>query len=226
MSSKLGKYKNKYSDPWEKERTRFACIYETYNKETKLNCCLKIFDLKELEKGDYDFHMRRLKTEEEITKLCNSENTVNFYRKLEVDNYLIFELERCDEKLDGIGELESNKPYFKQIVQDLVKALYSLHKKGIMHRDIKPANIFVVNKNGKKVIKLGDFGCAIRIKDNQSDQIGTFTYNAPEQLKNLEYDDKCDIWSLGITLFELYYGFPPYAPITNDNIILNYINGK
>ena len=229
MATKLGKYKSEYDQIMEVSKSKFSSICEAVRKSTNQNCCLKIIDLKELEKGDYDFHLKRLKTEEEVTKICNSENTVNFIRKLEVENYLIFELEQCDETLENYmnnqGELENDKKFFKIVVQDLVKALYSLHKKGIMHRDIKPANIFVVEKDGKKVIKLGDFGCAIYIQDNQSDPIGTYTYNSPEQLKNLEYDDKCDIWSLGVTLFELYYGYPPYAPITNSNVILSYANG-
>ena len=164
MATKLGKYKSEYDQIMEVSKSKFSSICEAVRKSTNQNCCLKIIDLKELEKGDYDFHLKRLKTEEEITKICNSENTVNFIRKLEVENYLIFELEQCDETLENYmnnqGELENDKKFFKIVVQDLVKALYSLHKKGIMHRDIKPANIFVVEKDGKKVIKLGDFGCA------------------------------------------------------------------
>ena len=81
-----------------------------------------------------------------------------------------------------------------------------------MHRDIKPNNIFINENNN--IIKLGDFGCSIYIKDNKSDPIGTIFYTAPEIIKNLKYDEKCDLWSLGVTLYELYTGELPYGPDT------------
>ena len=99
----------------------------------------------------------------------------------------------------------------------------TLHSKNIIHRDIKPSNIFIYGKDDKRIIKLGDFGCATYKNENNSEQIGTYLYSAPEVLKNLEYDDKCDLWSLGITLFELYFGLLPYAPSPKSNTILEYI---
>ena len=78
-----------------------------------------------------------------------------------------------------------------------------------MHRDIKPHNIFMDQK--KNIIKLGDFGCSIYIKDNTSEPIGTIFYTAPEIIKYLKYDEKCDLWSLGITLYEIYFGQLPYG---------------
>ena len=80
-----------------------------------------------------------------------------------------------------------------------------MQDKGIMHRDIKPGNIFIKDENENKRIKLGDFGCSIYIKDNTSEPIGTIFYAAPEIIKNISYDEKCDLWSLGVTLFELYF---------------------
>ena len=91
-----------------------------------------------------------------------------------------------------------------------------------MHRDIKPSNIFLNNtdKNeGERIAKLGDFGCSIFIQDNMSDPIGTILYSSPEIHKNIDYNEKCDLWSLGITLHELFFGIPPYGPNYNINII-------
>ena len=106
-----------------------------------------------------------------------------------------------------------------------------------MHRDIKPQNIFILEKRGEekeeeieeekeekeKIIKLGDFGCSIFIKDNTSDPIGTIVYTAPEILKNLQYGEKCDLWSLGVTLYELYFGVLPYGPEATTNTIMDII---
>jgi len=125
--------------------------------------------------------------------------------------HIIFEFELCDYNLNQYfleeGKLETDKDFFKIVVQDIAKALMTLQKYGIIHRDIKPSSMFLIEIDGKRVVKLGDFGCAINKKDNQSDSIGTYLYNAPEVIKNLEYDDKCDLWSLGVSLFELYLFF-------------------
>ena len=112
---------------------------------------------------------------------------------------------------------------FKKIVISLANALKIIHEKGVMHRDIKPYNIFIREEDGKQEIKLGNFRCSLFIKDNISEPIGTILYCAPEIIKNLEYDEKCDLWSLGITLFELYFDFLPYGDKVNINKIKNYI---
>ena len=231
MSAKeaLGDYYKNYSDIFNESESNISKIYRAFNNVDERDCILKVIDKKELQKGDYDFHLERLKKEEEITKLCKSENIVNFYKKFETENYIIFELEDCDQDLckylSENGELEREKDFFKQICQDIAKALKTLQNKGIMHRDIKPSNMFLIEKDEKKTIKLGDFGCAIQKQENKSDQIGTYLYNAPEVLQNLEYDEKCDLWSLGISLFELYFGFLPYSPSATSNNMLKYIYG-
>ena len=92
-----------------------------------------------------------------------------------------------------------------------------------MHRDIKPANIYIkkLDNSNERIIKLGDFGCSIYIKNNISDSIGSILYSAPEMVQDLEYDEKIDLWSLGITLFELYFGNLPYGSDPNTNIMMN-----
>ena len=73
----------------------------------------------------------------------------------------------------------------------------------------------------KKQIKLGDFSCSVLIKDNKSEQIGTFLYSSPEIISGLEYNEKTDLWSLGITLFELFFGYLPYGTDPSINTIKN-----
>ena len=229
MSKKLGKYKDDYDDIDSIKTTNNSEIYQTFNNKTNEKCILKLISKKQLQKGDYDFLLERIKKEEEFTKLCSSENTVKLNRRIETEDYIIFELEYCEESLDkylcGNGELKYNKIFFKEIVQGMAKALKTLHDKGIMHRDIKPANIYykVDESSQKNIVKLGDFGCAIYIKDNVSDSIGSFMYSAPEMAKDLEYDEKIDLWSLGVTLFELYFGVLPYGPKANANAMMNAI---
>jgi len=225
----LEKYKNEYEECSLKEETNLGYIYNAYNKKARRDCCLKIISKKQLQLGDYDFLLEQLNREEKITNLCNSENTVHFYRKLETKDNIIFELEYCEDNLNNYllenGELKGDLELFKNIIISLAKALKTLHDKGVMHRDIKPSNIFYID-DPQNIIKLGDFGCSIFIKDNKSEPIGTIFYTAPEIIKNFEYDERCDLWSLGITLFELYFGFLPYGENPNTNKINKVVYGK
>ena len=236
MSTKdiLGNYIDDYEDiHCLDNETSKAKFYEAYNKKYDRNCVLKIMDRKKLEEGDFDFLIEQINNEEKFTKLCNSENTVKFFRRFENNEYIIFELEACTQDLktfmEDNGELENDKAFFKQIILDIAKALKTVHGKGIMHRDIKPDNIFIKEEDEdgeKKVVKLGDFGCSVYIKDNTSESIGTVLYCAPEIIKNIEYDEKCDLWSLGITLFELYFGVFPYGNEPTTNKINSIIYGN
>ena len=219
MAKFLGNYKGEYSEIVYEDNYEDN-IYKIYRAETKKNneeCYLKVISKKNLKIHNYDFLLERLKQEEEIQTLCNSTNTVNFHRKIETEENIIFELECCDKNLNNYlkenGELEKEIKLFKEIVISIAKALKTLHEKGIMHRDIKPHNIFIKNLDDEdnRIIKLGNFNCAIKINENPSDSIGTFLYKAPEMIKDLEYDEKIDLWSLGVTLFELYFGISPYG---------------
>ena len=235
MDNILGEYINEYNkDIQNKEEineTNNAKFLEAFNTKFNRYCILKVIDKNSLEDGDFDFLMEQINNEEKFTKICNSQNTVNFYRRLENQKYIIFELESCSEDLSHYlmhnGELKYDKAFFKQIILDIAKALKTLHDKGIMHRDIKPSNIFIKNENeNEKIVKLGDFGCSIYIQDNTSEPIGTILYCAPEIIKNIEYDEKCDLWSLGVTLFELYFGLLPYGNEPTTSKINSIIYGN
>ena len=231
MLKLLGKYKDDYEELEKeiKEETSTSTIYRAYNKKDKKKCCLKIISKEKLKIQDYDFLMERIKNEEDIQKICNSTNTVNFHKKLETDENIIFELEYCEINLYDYylleNELKRDKKFFIEIVISIANALKTLHDKGIIHRDIKPHNIYIKSLINEKnrIIKLGNFECAIKIKENPSDSVGTILYNAPEILKDLEYDEKVDLWSLGITLFELYFGVLPYGLSININSMMNAI---
>ena len=198
-------------------------FYKALNKITNKAVTLKIISKQKLKDEDYDFCFEQLNREEQLTKLCSSPYTVKFYQRFETDDYIIFELEQCDTDaksyLFNNGELKREKALFKEIVRSLAEALKIIHGKGVMHRDIKPNNVFLKEVDGKQTIKLGDFGCSILIKDNTSDPIGTIVYCATEIIKNVNYDEKCDLWSLGLTLFELYFGVLPYGYNVNTNKI-------
>jgi serine/threonine protein kinase/formylglycine-generating enzyme required for sulfatase activity/dienelactone hydrolase len=101
-------------------------------------------------------------------------------------------------------------------------AVQHAHQKGIIHRDIKPSNIIVTQHDGKPVPKVIDFGIAKATNQKLTEKtlftrhahiIGTPAYMSPEQaeLSDLEVDTRTDIYSLGILLYELLTGSPPFS---------------
>ncbi|MBX7223696.1 MAG: protein kinase [Blastocatellia bacterium] len=107
-----------------------------------------------------------------------------------------------------------------EILTGVGNALAEAHRLGIIHRDIKPENIFLHRTAEGEVVKVVDFGIA-KLVGNESGQdwqnltatggiVGTPTYMAPERLRNQPYDGKSDVYSLGVTVFEMLAGRPPF----------------
>ena len=214
-------------------------VYTAYNNEKDRECFLKVINKEILKQCDYDLLTQQIEREEKLIELCKSDNIIKLYRKIETEEYIIFEFEKCDKNLTDFmsnngdiegdkegGEKKSEKLFFKKFAVELAKGLKVIHEKGVMHRDIKPSNILMNNYEDyfsdleNLEIKIGDFGCSTFIKDNNSEGIGSVLYSAPEINQGLEYDEKCDIWSFGVTLYELYFGYLPYGPDPTLNSIL------
>ena len=159
----LGEYGAHYIDIHVKDETNFSKIFRCTKKENGQNVCLKVIDKNKLKEGDYNYLLKQIKREEEIATLCNSNYTVNLYRKLEDSKFIIFEFENLEGDLKNYifnnGNLGNNKKNFKKIVLILANALKIIHKNGIIHRDIKPNNIFIDDEESEEfgIAKLGEF---------------------------------------------------------------------
>ncbi|XP_075302034.1 MAP kinase-interacting serine/threonine-protein kinase 2-like [Opisthocomus hoazin] len=122
-----------------------------------------------------------------------------------------------------LNELEAST-----VVRDIASALHFLHSRGIAHRDLKPGNILCERLDQVSPVKICDFGLAsgIKLKGNCSpistpellSPCGTPEYMAPEVVETLygyeempTYDKRCDLWSLGVVLYFMLSGYPPFV---------------
>lgn len=132
-------------------------------------------------------------------EFCDWEESGQFGCDLLIQMPMLVTLKRL-QRTDGYFSGEE----IRRVGRDICKALIRCGEEGILHRDIKPANIFLPS-NRKGNYMLGDFGIS-RIVENglgsASTSVGTLDYAAPEQFGS-EYDSRVDIYSLGLTLYEL-----------------------
>lgn len=122
------------------------------------------------------------------------------------------DLQQRIEALKRTGGLIAEKEIWHVAIKAL-RALASLHKLKIVHRDIKAANIFLCREEGSDAlnVKLGDLNVSKIAKLGlMKTQTGTPYYASPEVWRDLPYDYKCDIWSLGCVLYELAALRPPF----------------
>src|ERR1041385_7581922 len=138
--------------------------------------------------------------------------------------YFVMELVRGIRITDYCDELKLSTRQRLELFIYVCQAAQHAHQKGIVHRDLKPSNILVTEHDGAPVPKIIDFGIAKATTDQRlTDRtlftafeqfIGTPAYTSPEQagLGGLDIDTRSDIYSLGVLLYELLTGGPPFSP--------------
>ncbi|MEJ5166039.1 MAG: protein kinase [Thermoanaerobaculia bacterium] len=179
-------------------------------EDLKLNT---IIALKKL-RGAYDPQsIERLRQEIILARKVTHENVCRVYDLEEIDGEELISmefLEGCSIKdiliRKGPFPIGSSIKIIKQILQGLEAA----HKTGVIHCDLKPENIFL---SPEEVVKIMDFGIS-RLKDQPIDPnapiMGTPEFLAPEQIRNEKLDGRCDLYALGIIIYEMLTGKVPF----------------
>ena len=193
----------------------------------RLNRLVAIKILKDEFSQDGDFR-DRFHAEGQAVAMLSHPNIVSVYDVSVADDadYIVMEL------IDGI----SLKQYMEKkgvlnwketlhFAMQIGKALEHAHSRGIVHRDIKPHNVMVL-KNGS--VKVADFGIArIMSKSNTltKEALGSVHYISPEQAKGGWVDNRSDIYSLGVVMYEMLAGRPPYDGDSPVAVAIQHING-
>lgn len=204
-----------------------AVVYRAKDQKLDRNVTVKV--LKEEFVGDDDFKSR-FKTEARAAAKLSHPNIVNVYDVGE-DNgvqYIVMEYVHGD----TLKQVIVNSAPFDTVVTlsiavQMASALAHAHKNGVIHRDIKPHNI-LVSVDG--TIKITDFGiaraAAVSTVTTTSNALGSVYYFSPEQARGGYVDSKSDIYSLGITMYEMLTGKVPYEGETSVSIALKHLNNE
>ncbi|KAG7244972.1 hypothetical protein INR49_023538 [Caranx melampygus] len=134
-------------------------------------------------------------------------------------SYLVMELVSGGDLFEAISERgKFSEAEAGLMVSDMSEALNYIHCKSIVHRDLKPENLLVIERVAADIcrLKLGDFGLAMVVTEPVFTICGTPTYVAPEILCETGYGVAVDIWALGVILYILLCGFPPFRSRDRD----------
>ena len=192
----------------------FSKVYLAQHNKTKAQYAIKTIDKRNIEnKNEIDY----LKREAEIMYRINHPNIVKLYGHFEDNTYCYLIMEYMSKGdayslLIKNGNKKLNDQIIVSILKDIISATYYLHHMipPIIHRDIKLENILF---NSQMNAKLTDFGWSNYLKKDHMKRMtfaGTPVYLAPELVNNFGHDNRVDIWCIGVLMFELLAGHPPW----------------
>ena len=180
---------------------------------------IKSISKKHLTKKD----LEELTKEVDIISSLDHPNIINFYETYHDQSYFHIVMELCSGK-DLFEKVFSNNSNIteRKVAMIIMKVLHAIsycHLRGITHRDLKPENILFETSGNESEIKLIDFGLSKKhfTHEKMHTILGTPYYVAPEVLKG-DYDEKCDIWSIGALTYLLLSGEPPFKGDCNNAI--------
>ncbi len=209
-------------------RGTFGRVLLVRHKESHINYAIKVIDKSNKENIEGKLYFRR---EIEIMYKLHHNNCVRLFGHFEdeINCYFIMEYLPNGNLYSYMKKNKLIEPSkVASFMKDLISAIYYLHNMSppIIHRDIKPENILL---NENNIIKLTDFGWSNYINDSGEERLtlcGTPLYFAPEMLEKKGHDYKVDIWCIGVLMFELLVGKPPFIGKDIKMTLNNIINCK
>jgi len=202
---------NPLSNLYKLGKGAFSVVREGKDKKSGQSFAIKIITKSQLSAEDE----AALKDEIEILKDMKHPNIIRLYGVFDETAYyyLVTERMRGGELFDRVvSKAYYNEKEARDVCKILFDAIGYCHKKNVAHRDLKPENLLLMSEINDSDIKIADFGFAKRAPTSAclTTQCGTPGYVAPEILEGARYGTKCDMWSLGVIVYILLGGYPPF----------------
>ncbi|MEY2855395.1 MAG: hypothetical protein RL030_2527, partial [Pseudomonadota bacterium] len=176
--------------------------------------------------------MKRFVHELRYSRKITHKNVIRIYDFLHIQGNYAISMEYFASHTLG-AEIVDEKPVeTKRAVGfgiDMCTGMTVAHQVGIVHRDLKPANV-LINKEG--LLKIVDFGVAAAHREGDTQLtktgyvIGSPKYMAPEQILGRKVDERADIYAIGVILYEMFTGVPPYARGDHMAVMYQHVQGK
>ena len=204
----------------------FGEVWRVHQKELNRDFAMKIITKRRSREEDDE-----IKNEIEILKQLDHPKILKILEFFTTRNKYYILTEYCPEgelfnEITKVGKFSEAQAAF--IIYQLFQIIKYCHKMRIIHRDIKPENVMITKReaNGCLQVKLIDFGTAKIFSENSKEKgyVGSSYYMAPEVIKR-KYDEKCDLWSIGVIMYILLTGRPPFDGEDDDEILKNVEKG-
>jgi serine/threonine-protein kinase len=176
--------------------------------------------------------MKRFVHELRYSRKITHKNVIRIYDFLYIQGNYAISMEYFPSHTLG-SEVVNEKPLeLKRAMQfgmDICTGMAVAHQLGIVHRDLKPANV-LINQEG--FLKIVDFGVAAAQREGDTQLtktgyvIGSPKYMAPEQILGKKVDERADIYALGVMLYEMVTGVPPYSRGDHMSVMYQHVQGK
>ena len=207
----------------------FGTVRRGYRISEK-NKKMKFFAIKSIPMKNLSCNINDFIKEVDIISTLDHPNIIKFYETFHDDYFFHIVMELCKGKeiIHQMGNycfIEEKKVTY--IIFKVLLAIAHCHNRGVTHRDLKPENILFDSMKKDAEIKILDFGLSRKYDKEQKMHsiLGTPYYVAPEVLKG-EYDEKCDIWSIGAMTYLMLCGEPPFNGNSNNEIFKKIVKEK
>jgi len=176
--------------------------------------------------------MKRFVHELRYSRKITHRNVIRIYDFLYIQGNYAISMEYFPSHTLG-GEIVNEKPVeLKRAIKfgiDIATGMAVAHQAGIVHRDLKPANVLI---DSDSLLKIVDFGVAAAQSQGDTQLtktgyvIGSPKYMAPEQILGKKVDERADVYSLGVILYEMFTGVPPYSRGDHMSVMYQHVQGK